>query len=368
MAKLYNLAGMTTATTGTGTLTLGAALPGLLSFQAAGIQNGDVVTYSIRDGAHSEIGRGTYTASGTTLTRSVLNSTNSDNPINLSGNAEVRITAAAEDIVRFVNGVAPDGDGNVAILVREMLTANRTYYVRTDGNDNNNGLSNTSGGAFATIQKAVDVAAALDLSIYSVTIQVGAGTYTAGAVLKSVLGAVYIVGDQTTPANVVIQPAAGACFTAVSVQGRYLIAGFKTITTGGAIQYSIQGSFVELGHNEYGDAAGSGIHIFCGLGGRILAGNTDYTISGTEFGWHIFLDNNSFLYSGNRTITFTGNPTFTEFVRVTGGANLRMQATFSGSVAAGKKYDVRMNGTAETGGSTYPGPTAGTTQTGGQFV
>lgn len=251
---------------------------------------------------------------------------------------------------------------------RRVLTADLTLYVRTDGNDSNTGLVNSAGGAFATIQKAVDVAAALDLSIYTVTIAVGWGTYTAGAVLKSVLGAVSIVGDETTPANVVIQPASGACFTAVSVQGRYFIGGFKTVTTGGAIQYSVHGSFIELGHNEYGDAAGSGIHIFCGLGGRILAGNTNYTISGSSFGWHIFLDNNSFLYSGNRTITFTGNPTFTEFVRVTGGANLRLQATFSGSVSAGKQFDVRMNGTADTAGSTYPGPTSGTTQTGGQFA
>ncbi len=96
-AKLYNLARMTTATTGTGTITLGSAVSGFLSFAAAGVANGEVVTYAIRDGGSSEIGRGTYTASGTTLTRSVLKSTNSDAAINLSGAAEVYITAAKED-------------------------------------------------------------------------------------------------------------------------------------------------------------------------------------------------------------------------------------------------------------------------------
>lgn len=97
MAELYNIARMDTATTGTGTITLGSAVTGFLSFAGAGVQNGETVTYGIEDGSAREIGRGVYTTSGTTLTRTVLKSTNSDNPISLSGTAEVFITAAAED-------------------------------------------------------------------------------------------------------------------------------------------------------------------------------------------------------------------------------------------------------------------------------
>jgi len=90
---------MTTATSGTGTITLVAAVTGALSFASAGIADGDIVTYAIEDGSNSEIGRGTYTASGTTLTRTVLKSTNSNAAINLSGSAEVFLTPSAEDLL-----------------------------------------------------------------------------------------------------------------------------------------------------------------------------------------------------------------------------------------------------------------------------
>jgi hypothetical protein len=96
MAKLYTGARMTTATAGTGTIALGTAVSGYLTFALAGVVNGDSVLYGIKDGANSEWGFGTYTASGTTLTRNVISSTNSNALISLSGAAEVYITALAE--------------------------------------------------------------------------------------------------------------------------------------------------------------------------------------------------------------------------------------------------------------------------------
>lgn len=104
MAKLHNLARMSTATTGTGTITLGSAVTGFLTFASAGVSDGQTVTYAIQDGSASEIGRGVYTASGTTLTRSsILASTNSGSAINLSGAAQVFVTPAAEDLQPVVN-------------------------------------------------------------------------------------------------------------------------------------------------------------------------------------------------------------------------------------------------------------------------
>jgi len=115
MAKLYNLARMTTATTGTGTITLGAAVSGYLTFSGAGAADGDVLGYAIKDGVNSEIGTGTYSLSGTTLTRAVITSTNSNAAISLSGAAEVFITASNHDffapgtLMLFQQTTAPAG-------------------------------------------------------------------------------------------------------------------------------------------------------------------------------------------------------------------------------------------------------------------
>ena len=99
MAKLYNLARMTTASTGTGNVTLGSAVPGFLTFAQAGVASGEVISYVIEEGTNREIGRTFYLSSGPTISRDiVLKSTNSNAKISLSGNAQVFIAAAAEDL------------------------------------------------------------------------------------------------------------------------------------------------------------------------------------------------------------------------------------------------------------------------------
>jgi len=98
MAILYNLVRVYTETKGTGTLNLGDAVPGHLTFIESGVQNGDVVSYSIIDGTQVEAGRGVYSSVFNQLSRdTILSSTNSGQRISLTGTAQVMITALKQD-------------------------------------------------------------------------------------------------------------------------------------------------------------------------------------------------------------------------------------------------------------------------------
>ena len=85
----------TTATTGTGTVTLAGAVAGYQSFSVVG--NGNKCFYRLESGDNWEIGIGTYTASGTTLSRDIiLSSTNSGSAITLAGTSSVFLDIPAD--------------------------------------------------------------------------------------------------------------------------------------------------------------------------------------------------------------------------------------------------------------------------------
>ena len=101
-----NRAFVYTATTGTGTITLGSAVLGYQTFGDAGVADTNTVRYLILDDNDAwEIGTGTYTASGTTLARSVEESSNSDALLDLSGNASVAVIIDAADITSLLSNL-----------------------------------------------------------------------------------------------------------------------------------------------------------------------------------------------------------------------------------------------------------------------
>jgi hypothetical protein len=95
----------TTTTTGTGTVTLAGASTGFQSFAAVG--NGNTTFYTIADssGSNWEIGIGTYTSSGTTLSRdTVLSSSNSGSLVDFpAGTKNVFVTFPASSTLFALN-------------------------------------------------------------------------------------------------------------------------------------------------------------------------------------------------------------------------------------------------------------------------
>ena len=91
----------TTTTTGTGTVTLAGASTGFQSFSAIGNANSTYYTIAGQGTAEWEVGIGTYTSSGTTLSRdTVLASSNAGSLVNFSsGTKDVFVTQPAETTV-----------------------------------------------------------------------------------------------------------------------------------------------------------------------------------------------------------------------------------------------------------------------------
>jgi hypothetical protein len=260
----------------------------------------------------------------------------------------------------------------VRAVGREKLTANRTYYVRTDGNDANDGLADTAGRAFLTIQKAVDTTYLLDLNGFVVTIQVGDGTWTENVTVSNPFvgsdsaGGVVLQGNVATPSSCVWSPAAGSCL-AVSY-AKLTVQGFKA--SGIATLFSLnQRAVISFGIMDFG-SAGSGTQIAIASGAMAFL-TVAYTISGGAAS-HITCVGNGFCSVGNFTITLTGTPAFsTAFVGAIRslGAIFFLSTVFSGS-ATGKRYEMSSNSNLASNASGYvdwdsylPGDAQGTIKT-----
>lgn len=284
----------------------------------------------------------------------------------------IRTDLAGNGGAALVGYQRQDGvSSTVQANLREKLTADRTYYVRTNGSDANNGLADTAGGAFLTLQRAVDVVYnTLDFNGRNVVIQVASGTYTVGCTMIGPhvgKGDLYFIGDQTTPANVLVSTTAvGGHGFALYEGAAAIIRGFKVATAGAGacciLAYT--GSSVNVGAIEYGACANMHNEIGSESVATFFA---PYIISGGAVGhWHT--GSPAQINVGLMAATITGTPHFSSyFAGTAGGFIVCKEFNWTGS-ATGVRYLAHKGGVIDGNAGLnpfLPGDAVGRVATGG---
>jgi hypothetical protein len=266
----------------------------------------------------------------------------------------------------------------------ETLTAQRDYFVRTDGSDSNTGLANTSGAAFLTIQHAVEVALSLNFNGNNVYIHVEDGTYdTSGGLLGVRIfgpyistrsgGFLTIVGNISNPQNVIINSGAyngfyvSNCYVEVYgfTLGSTTRDGLAVVTAGGLgygyirfnnCRYCIRADYASYCY-MYAPCTTIGVDI-------ISPAKDAYT------GGFCFSKNGSVLELFDTSVTISSGATFANFAQAQFGRIDTHGMTFvnPGNVV-GSKYFVSENGAINTNSlptdvNYFPGTVAGTVGSG----
>lgn len=255
-----------------------------------------------------------------------------------------------------------------------VISSNRTYFVDvTNGADTNNGLASGSGHAFKTIQKAVNTVEGFFINGgVVVTISIADGTYPEAVSLSQITGGgtVLIQGNTTTPANVIVQGGSSFAFMATAF-APFTLSGMEIRSTSSS-GINAQGGSVLIGSAVRFGACS--IHHVVSQFGGIVTFTANYSIVGsTSTGSHIVA-----LWGGTinlffgATVTLTGTPSFGQAFAVaqTSASIFAWSQTYSGS-GTGKRFQATGNGVIDTNGAAttyFPGGTAGTTATGGQYI
>ena len=146
----------TSTTTGTGTFTLAGAVTGFQTFAAIGNGNTTYYTIVLQGGSEWEVGLGTYSSSGTTLSRDTVLSSSA------GGTTKVTFSAGTKNV--FCDYPAPKavyGDAtNTAFqaqfaasngLIMNNMTVGTTFTIPTGYSASSVGPVTVSGGVTITV-------------------------------------------------------------------------------------------------------------------------------------------------------------------------------------------------------------------------
>ncbi|MQB37583.1 hypothetical protein DXT97_12355 [Agrobacterium tumefaciens] len=318
-------------------------------------------------------------SAGLTLLLNVTTPNTGAATLNLNGfgvKPIVNIFGAALSGGELMGLVRLDYDGTQwrSLVTTAGLTANRTYYVNAStGSDTNSGL--TAGTALATIQKAVNVVSLVNLNGFTATISVADGTYADfGTKALTGSGSVQITGNVTSPQNVQVNGASGRSGIFVAHSG-YTFEGLSPLGNGSGVPNISIAAPVNIGAMYHRAAPANAAQILVGLGAAVTISGK-HTIAGNATA-HIYANNGGSIQSSTTlqpVMEFVASSNFTEGVVLSANGSF-VGVTYSSFItpglAPGKKFTAAVNGVINVNGAGinyFPGASAGTTATGGQYV
>jgi hypothetical protein len=231
--------------------------------------------------------------------------------------------------------------GFVFAATRQKLTADTTFYVRTDGSDSNTGLIDSAGGAFLTIQKAINLlAAAIDLNGHTATIKCAdnlAG-YEGASILTPINGPVILTGNTVTPGNCIINGVTGSCLFLTAAGCDISMQGFRLQSTANQILLNLAApsKFAFIGLMEFGATVNSQILIQRSCVAQFQA---NYSIIGSCTGHLTTSFGGAVTYVNGLTVTLTGTPNFSlAFATTATSGIINFGSTVFSGAATGKRY------------------------------
>jgi hypothetical protein len=343
----------TTDTTGTGTVTLDGAVQGFQDFSVIG--DGNTTYYAIVLDTEWEVGLGTYSSSGTTLSRDVvLESSNSGSLVNFSaGTKDVFVTYPAERSL-YVDGssivpataatlgVASGGTGASSLTANNVLLGNGTSPLQVVAPGSNGNVLTSNGTTWTSAALPSNVA-----SFSAGTTGFTPNTATTGAVT---LGGTLAAANGGTGQS---SYTAGDLLYASGTTALSKLAGVATgnvLLSGGVATAPSWGKVGLTTHVSGTLAIGNGGTGVTGTpsNGQLLIGNgSGYTLATITAGTGISVTNGA----GSISIAATNNGTVTS-VDVSGGTTGLTTSggpiTGSGTITLAGTLNVANGGTGAT--------------------
>lgn len=271
------------------------------------------------------------------------------------------------------------------LSLRSRLLSNVSLYVAATGSDKTG--SGTSGKPWATLQKAMNyVAANLDITGFTVTVNVGAGTFDGFTVVSTVGGGIVrFLGAGIASTTITRDPVNtfSACLTVFTQCGSVIAIDACTLdaSAAGGTQSGIYNSGnceVNVGGTRL--ANGVGVKFVCGSNypidvdnfGSVVTmqgGNNVFSYPGGT-GSGVYVAHAGRIYDRGQSLTITGNPNWTNAcVLAFDDGVVEPRISMSGS-ATGRRF-LADAGLIQSGGQSetaLPGDTPGRVRDGGMYL